>query len=156
LQGHTEKVKWLIKKGAYINTKNKCHKIPRGMELYGTVVPMYEETIKPKLYTALMVAKNIDTIKALIQAGADINVQASDGNTALMLYTKDNWFEGVEELISAGADANLTNKWFETALTIAKRNNLIIKLKNYLYKNTAWKLIPSILSTLFWPFKSEH
>jgi len=73
-----------------------------------------------------------------------------------MLYTKANWFEGVEGLISAGADPDLTNKWFETALTIAKRNSHGIKLENYLYENTAWKFIPFILSTLFWPFKSEH
>jgi ankyrin repeat protein len=68
LQGHTEKARWLIKKGAYINTKNKCHQISRGMELYGTVVSMSEEIIKPKLLTALMVARNIDTVKALIIA----------------------------------------------------------------------------------------
>lgn len=104
LQGHTEKIKWLIKKGAYVNTKNKCHKIYRGVEAYGTVVPLYEETIKPKLYTALMAAQNIETVKALILAGADINEQSSDGNTALMLYTKDKWLEGVEELISSGVN----------------------------------------------------
>ena len=164
LQGHTEKVKWLIKKGAYVNTKNKCHKIPRRMEMYGTVVPMYEETIKPKFYTALMAAQNIKTAKALILAGSDINEQASDGNTALMLYTKDNWLEGVEELISAGADANLTNKWFETALTIAKKNSKSKtmhykqpeKLINFLQKYTARKFIPSILSTLFCTFKSGY
>jgi len=174
--GQAKKVKWLIEKGAYINTK-KSHKFTnRG----------YEKTANPKLKTALIVARNVKTVRELIRAGADIDVQDSDGNTALMvaecieiakeliraganmnvqnldgntalmLYTKANWFEGVEGLISAGADPDLTNKWFETALTIAKRNSHGIKLENYLYENTAWKFIPFILSTLFWPFKSEH
>ena len=149
LQGHTEKARWLIKKGAYINTKNKCHQIFRGMELYGTVVPMSEETTKPKLLTALMVARNIDTVKALILAGADINVQAADGKTALMLYTKDNWLEGVEWLIYAGADANITNKRFETALIIAKRVGVYDRIITLLEQNTVKKVVPSILSTLF-------
>lgn len=161
LQGHTEKVKWLIKKGSYINAKNKCHKISRGMEVYGTVFERSEETIKPRFYTSLMAAQNIEIVKVLIKAGADINEQNSDGNAALMLYTKDNWLEGVEELISAGADANLVNKWYETALTIAKKNSKsktkhykqTEKLINLLQGNTTKKFIPFILSSLFCMFK---
>lgn len=173
-QGQTKKVKWLIKKGAYVNTK-KSHIL---LDRYGN-----EKTVNPKLKTALMVAWNveiareliragadinvqdsdgntalmvlqdIETAKELIRAGADMNVQNSDGNTALMLYAKDGWLEGVEELISAGADANLTNKWFETALTIAKRVGVYDAIITLLQKNTVKKVVPSILSTLFSSFR---
>ena len=163
LQGQTEKAKWLISKGSYVNAKNKCNKIQRGMDLYGTFVQTYEETIKPKFYTALMAAQNIEIVKALIKAGADINEKNSDGNTILMLYAKDNWLEGVEGLITAGADTNLVNKWYETALIIAKKNSKSKtlhykepeKLIRLLQERTTRKFIPSVLSSLFCIFKNE-
>jgi ankyrin repeat protein len=149
-RGSTKKVKWLIKKGAYVNTKCKSYENDLSLAIGG------KRGAKPRLHTALMVANDIDTVKALIRAGADINVQASDGNTALMLYTKYNWLEGVEELFAAGADANLTNKWFETAYIIAKKKRNSTKFINLLQKNTARKVVPSILSPLFFLFKSEY
>jgi len=163
LQSQTEKVMWLIDKGAYVNAKNKCNRIPRGMDLYGTFVQTYEEAIKPKFYTALMAAQNIETVRALIKAGADMNEQNSDGNTALMLYTKDNWLEGVEELITAGADTNITNKWYETALIIAKKNSKSKamhykepeKLTHLLKEHTTRNFAPSVLSPMFCIFRSE-
>ncbi len=162
-QGQTEKVIWLIKKGAYVNAKNKCNKIPRGLDLYGTFIPTYEETITPKLYTALMAAQNIETVKALIKSGVHINEKNVDGNTALMLFSKDNWLEGVEELVTAGADTNLVNKFYETALTIAKKNcksktmsyKQPEKLVQFLQEHTTKKFVPAILSPLFSIFKKE-
>jgi ankyrin repeat protein len=154
--GGEEQVKWLISKGAYVNTKNKSHEVDLCLGVKRNVL-----VAKPKLYTALMVAQDIETIKALIRAGADLNVQASDGNTALMLYTKYDWFSGVKELIYAGADANLTNKWFETALIIAKRSYKINRVGSteliaLLQENTTRKFVPFILSPLFFIFKSEY
>ena len=133
------------------------------MDLYGTFVQAYEETIKPRFYTVLMASQNIETVKALIKAGAHINEKGSDGNTALMLYAKDNWFEGVEELITAGADTNLVNKWYETALIIAKKNSKSKtmhykkpeKLIYILQENTNRNFVPSVLSPLFSLFKDR-
>jgi len=109
-----------------------------------------------------MASQNIETVKVLIKAGAHINEKDSDGNTALMLYAKDNWFEGVEELITAGADTNLVNKWCETALIIAKKNSESKtmpckepeKLIRLLQERTSRKFSPSVLSPLFCIFKS--
>ncbi|MCF7796081.1 ankyrin repeat domain-containing protein, partial [Patescibacteria group bacterium] len=164
LQGYTEKVEWLISKGSYVDTENKCHKIQRGIDLYDTFTPTYEDTIKPKFYTALMVAQNIEIVKALIKAGADINKKNADGNTALMVYAKNNWFEGVERLITAGANTNLVNNFYETALIIAKKNcksktthyKEPEKLFYFLLERTTKKFIPSILSPLFSLFKNKQ
>ena len=109
LQGHIEKVNWLINKGAYLNAKNTCSKIPRGIDLHGTFIQTHDGTVKQKLFTALMASQNLETIRALILAGADINQKDSDGNTALMLFAKDDWQEGVSELLKAGADTSSGN-----------------------------------------------
>ena len=113
LQEQTKKVRWLINKGAYVNAKNKCRNIPRGIELQGTLIRTQEEEVNSKFYSALMASQNLDTVRALIQAGADLNQKDSDGNTALMLYEKDNWQEGANELIRAGADTSTPKKWFK-------------------------------------------
>lgn len=155
LQGYTEKAIWLIKKEAYVNTKNKCHKIPRGMDMYGTFVQTHEETRKPKFYTALMVAQNLEIIKALIKAGAEINEKNSDGDTALMLYAKDDYLEGVRELIAAGANTNLVNKRYQTALMVAKRNGGSEELVRLLQENTTGNFISWLLSTLLSLFRTN-
>jgi len=81
-------------------------------------------------YTALMWAsKNSkeNTVKMLIDAGADLNIQAYIGNTALMWassYSSRNSTENtVKMLIDAGADLNIQNKFNETAVIKASKDS---------------------------------
>jgi uncharacterized protein len=51
--------------------------------------------------------KNGDTIKRLIEEGAEINTQDSDGRTSIMIATYNNDIETAKILIDAGADVNI-------------------------------------------------
>jgi len=149
-QSYEEHVNWLINNGANVNTKNNCQTINHREKLDNNYINSWKEKLKLS-YTALMVAKNIETIRALVKAGANINEKNNDGNTSLMLYAKRNWFDGVKELIAAGADTSLVNKRYETALGIAKKNKTQRKayhpdMLSLLEQETKEGLVTSILS----------
>ena len=59
-----------------------------------------------------------EIIKILIDAGADINLQDSDANTALMLIMKKYDYDSIKYLIEAGANINLQNRKGKTALML--------------------------------------
>ena len=65
--------------------------------------------------------ENTDCVKALIDAGAkvDVNAKDKDGNTVLMEAVKDGDMVRVTELIKNGADVNAKNKNGGTALMLA-------------------------------------
>jgi ankyrin repeat protein len=73
--------------------------------------------------TALITAidnQNDEFAKALLAAGADINLQGYDGNTALMVACYNAYFDEVKLLLHAGADTNLKNDYGQTALDLAE------------------------------------
>lgn len=102
-----ETVKQAIKDGASVNEKNVCGIPPLCLAAWGH--------------------GNIEVVKALLQAKADIDAKDWDGNTALF-YPRNA--EIAHALIVAGATINIKNKKGETPLSIAKKrgNKEIIKL----------------------------
>ena len=73
-------------------------------------------------YTPLMAAVtfgHIKTLKSLIAAGADVNVQHREGTTALMLAAQSNQTEAVLALLNAGAIKSIKDKLGKTALDYA-------------------------------------
>ena len=60
-----------------------------------------------------------DSDKALIKAGAELNVQDSDGNTPLLLACKNSNEKVVRYLLRSGADAAIQNNKGETAMDLA-------------------------------------
>ncbi len=77
----------------------------------------------PEDMTALMWVsmnrKYIETLRILLNGGADANLGDKDGDTALMKATSEDNEEGVKALISHGADLDLKNKKGLTALMLA-------------------------------------
>ena len=69
--------------------------------------------------TALMLAGNVECIKALLTAGADVKASNADGDTALTLVASKGKVESVRTLLTAGADVNAKNNDGDTALTLA-------------------------------------
>jgi ankyrin repeat protein len=66
---------------------------------------------------------HVKIAEILIEAGADVNIQTSYGETALiviaMFYENTEQIRIAEKLIDNGADVNLQNKYGETALFFA-------------------------------------
>lgn len=65
---------------------------------------------------------SLDVVVAILAAGAPINRQDRDGNTALMRAVEFDRPEIVDLLLAANADLSLQNIWRDTAEDIALRN----------------------------------
>ena len=61
----------------------------------------------------------LDCVKALIEAGADLNAKENDGWTALHLAARNGKLDCVKALIEAGADLNAQKNDGSTALHLA-------------------------------------
>ncbi|KAH6688539.1 ankyrin repeat-containing domain protein, partial [Plectosphaerella plurivora] len=58
-------------------------------------------------------------LSVMLEAGADMNEQDSDGNTILHLAAKRNMTDGVKFLLQQGADINIRNNELNTPLMMA-------------------------------------
>lgn len=69
-------------------------------------------------------AKNSDAeaLRALLDAGADVNVRTADGSTALLWASYRDDIESARLLIRAGADVNIANELGATPIWAASRN----------------------------------
>jgi len=63
----------------------------------------------------------MNLIIILVKAGADIRLQSSNGNTALMWFAYSGYLDGIRYLVSQGADIKIKNKDNQTALDIAEK-----------------------------------
>jgi quinoprotein dehydrogenase-associated probable ABC transporter substrate-binding protein len=64
-----------------------------------------------------------DIAKGLLAKGADVNAQAANGATALMIAAAHNSPPMIGLLMDAGADPNIKNKQGQTAADVAKLND---------------------------------
>src|SRR5262245_24391880 len=67
-------------------------------------------------------SREVDTVLALIDRKANVNVRQADGMTALHWAVHYDDTAMVKSLIAAGADAKATNHYGITPLTLACRN----------------------------------
>ena len=138
-EGHSSVVKALIEAGADINGQDEDGTTPLMEATCGYDDQMVHELIRAgasvsvknnKQQTALHTASNSESmwgprkglssvVKALIEAGADINGQDEDGTTLLMQGAYRGDGQVVHELIRAGASATAKNKKLQTALHLA-------------------------------------
>lgn len=125
--GKTEMVRMLIGGGAKLNIQNVDGRTALFWAAYeyypNCVAALVDAGADPNIadrhhQTALIRSANGRglELKKLLAAHADVNVQDSDGVTALMQATAWHNVANVKALIQAGADVNLENKNGETAL----------------------------------------
>ena len=79
-------------------------------------------TARLKVLSEDMSADDITEIRALIKAGADVNVKGTDGRTALWLAAWKGHGEIVKLLLESKADVNAANIYSATALIVASQN----------------------------------
>ena len=87
-----------------------------------TRAQMSESAEHEEGHTALMLAAlegQTETVKRLLEGGADINVRDDEGRTALMFAVTNLHTDSVKALLEHGADVNTRNNDGCTALILA-------------------------------------
>ena len=102
-RGHNHVVKYLISKGAFINSRD-----------YLGITPLMRATISGK--------ENV--VRTLLDAGANINARSDSGKTALGYAALWNRGNIARILIQRGARTNFKNSNGKTAANLAKTNKL--------------------------------
>ncbi|MEG2876955.1 MAG: ankyrin repeat domain-containing protein [Comamonas sp.] len=139
MNGHTDAVRTLVHAGA---DPNVCH--PSGINaLMAAVKSGDAHTVTALIEAAAECQQPLDldaplkaghavltfavqcghtnVLHALIQAGADLNLQTNyDGTTALMFAVQHGRTDALKVLVQAGADPNIANFAGQTALMIAQ------------------------------------
>ncbi|MFC1744435.1 ankyrin repeat domain-containing protein [Candidatus Riflebacteria bacterium] len=123
----TEKIRFLISAGADVNLNGKRGNAP----IHFAAQINFSDK---RGNTPLPLALELDILKALIVAGAKVNVKNEYGHTPFLLSSAWRALECLEILQHAGADINARDKWGNTALhyATAARNNNLAKVK-YLF-----------------------
>ena len=109
----------LIKAGADVNAQTSVH-------CYTPIANGYGDTA---LILAVQNHKNLECVKILLDAGADVNKQDEYGYTALFLaINNDEYYDDgcTKLLLKAGTDVNLCNEESETALLWAIHKGVYI------------------------------
>ena len=70
-------------------------------------------------WTSLHMSWHVETVNALVAAGADVNAKSDTGWTPLHMAARDGYSEFVSALVAAGADVNAVNNNGETPQDVA-------------------------------------
>uniref|UniRef100_A0A914DMY8 KAP NTPase domain-containing protein n=1 Tax=Acrobeloides nanus TaxID=290746 RepID=A0A914DMY8_9BILA len=134
--GHREVVKLLLDAGATVDQTDLMGWSPLMWAAYKNRLGVVDELIAAKAHinlvgeedslTPLIIASGrgyIDIVRALIQAGAQVNACDKFGSTALIWASRKGYLEIVEELLNAGAELDAIGMYSSTALMLATKNN---------------------------------
>jgi len=105
VEDHADAVRVLVAHGAGIDARSAAMTY-QSRRLGQSVLPLGEWT--PVMYAAR--ENSLEAGKALIEAGADLDLQDPDGATALVIAIINAHYEFAAMLIEAGADPNLVDK----------------------------------------------
>ena len=122
IEAHMTKIGWVFLPSMHIAARYGNLPAVRALLESGEDVNKREpKRGQTALYYAIYFDKPV-TLKVLIEAGADVNAQDSDGATPLTLAAQEDNPMIVMELIKAGADVNLTRHDGATPLHMAAKN----------------------------------
>ena len=117
-ENHADVVTLLAGRGAEVNGRSAVIQFPKdrfGLEGVLTILPHGNWT--PLMYAAR--DGGVDSARALVKAGADINATDPDGTTALILAIMNAHYDTANAILEAGADPNITDKAGMAALYAA-------------------------------------
>lgn len=90
--------------------EDKCNLLRMLCAVPGVEVDIKDEDGETPLFVAAQ--NSIDSLKVLIEAGANVNPVAKDGWTPLMLAARDGDYDHAELLLEAGANVHLGRDFF--------------------------------------------
>lgn len=135
--GSFEAVQALLEAGAHINTLNDSRRTPAALAVDHNEIKVYHElrrrggdlgpkeffsSVNPEGVTLLHKATQnqlYETIKELIEGGADVNSLGKVGSTALHMAVKQNDFKAVDLLLNGNANINLKDIHGHSPLYVA-------------------------------------
>jgi uncharacterized protein len=122
-QGHGAVIRMLAARGADVNPQGKKQEAKKQ---YGLNAKVAIEGFTGGL-TALVLASregSLDSVQALVEAGADINKTSGDGTTAMLVAIQNGHYNVATYLVGKGADVNLANQkgWNPLYLAVKHRN----------------------------------
>ena len=120
-QNHADVVKLLIARGAELNANSKVNVYEKQYGLNAKV----KDTGNTGGMTALVLAARegaVESVKALIEAGADPNKVTGDESSAMMVAIQNGHYDIAHYLLEKGANPNLQNNKGWNALYLAVKN----------------------------------
>ncbi len=116
-------IRLLTKAGARVDERSTVRDWQRRVTAEGRPKDMYRGGLTPLLFAAREGC--IDCIDALLDAGADINLDDPDGTTALIMALLNRHWDAAKFLVEAGADVNLWDLYGQTPLYVAVDQNTL-------------------------------
>ena len=125
--GHVEAMRRLIAAGAYLNETSSLIDAPE-IEADRRQGGFVYAKIPRGSMTALHLAARegqIESVRTLIEAGADLDAQDAEDSTALILATVNGYLDIAELLLESGADPNVEDRFGRTVLFVATDMNTL-------------------------------
>lgn len=122
-QDQPEMIRYLASKGAQVDARSAVRDWPRRMTAEERPKDMNRGGMSALLFAAR--DGHIDSVRALLEAGADINFTDPDGSTALIVALMNGHWDTAKQLIGAGADVHVWDWWGQTPLYMAVDMNTL-------------------------------
>lgn len=122
-QSQPQMIRLLVRAGARVDERSTVRDWQRRVTAEGRPKDLYRGGLTPLLFAAREGC--IDCLDALLDAGADIDLDDPDGTTALIMALLNRHWDTAQFLIEAGADVNLWDIYGQTPLYVAVDMNTL-------------------------------
>ena len=125
--GHTEAMRRLIAAGAYLDETSSLIDAPEIEQDRRQGGFVYAKIPRGSMTALHLAAREgqMESVRALIDAGADLDAQDAEDSTALILATVNGYLDIAELLLESGADPNVADRFGRTVLFVATDMNTL-------------------------------
>lgn len=125
--GHNEAMRRLIAAGAYLDETSSLIDAPEIEQDRRQGGFVYAKIPRGSMTALHLAAREgqIESVRTLIEAGADLDAQDAEDTTALILATVNGYLDIAELLLASGADPNVADRFGRTVLFVATDMNTL-------------------------------
>jgi uncharacterized protein len=116
-------IRLLASKGADVNARSTVREWPRRMTAEERPKDMNRGGLSGLMFAAR--DGSIESVRALLAAGAEVNFQDPDGSTPLLVALMNGHWDAAKLLVESGADVNSWDWWGQTPLYMAVDMNTL-------------------------------